>query len=471
MVFVALAMPVLLGFLGLGIDVGYLRYTKRQIQMAADAAAIAGAIDLSKADVVTAGQSASAENGFKNGAAGVTVNIYTPPNDGPHAGVANYVEAVVTDTQVPVFFSKIFGAKPVTLSGRAVAQGNTNCIYGLDSSAGNSTLNLQLLDLVNSPCGVVSNANINAGIATGLCATSIELVGSVTGIDFFGLCQNGQNTDPSPGTKLLKPVSDPLASLPAPTPSAACSGSTAASTTYTGNGSTINIPAGNYCGGISIVWGTGRPIINFTGGTYTIGGSSKTISPGLQIAEGSQVTFNGGTYTLNGGMGDVANSNNFDTINFNASGSGNPALFILNGGGLTLLATLATGSGVTFYNTGTSATYGPVNVIFALGSLISAPTSGTYAGIHYFQDRNNPQTATFAANLNFGSGNNPAVEGAYYFPDATVSFDFDFGANAPYSILVANQVKWLVSFTFNADYSSLPNNASPLPVGNAVLAE
>ena len=39
---VALGLVVLLGMLGLGIDFGYLRYMKRQMQTAADAAAIAG---------------------------------------------------------------------------------------------------------------------------------------------------------------------------------------------------------------------------------------------------------------------------------------------------------------------------------------------------------------------------------------------------------------------------------------------
>ena len=46
LVFVALAMPVLLGFLGIGFDMGYMRFMKRQVQMAADAAAIAGADEI-----------------------------------------------------------------------------------------------------------------------------------------------------------------------------------------------------------------------------------------------------------------------------------------------------------------------------------------------------------------------------------------------------------------------------------------
>jgi uncharacterized membrane protein len=47
LVFVALAAIVIMGFLGLGNDLGYLRYMKRRLQMVADAAARAGAMELS----------------------------------------------------------------------------------------------------------------------------------------------------------------------------------------------------------------------------------------------------------------------------------------------------------------------------------------------------------------------------------------------------------------------------------------
>jgi len=73
LIFVALAIPVLLGFLGLAIDMGYLRYVKRQVQMAADAAAIAAANEIFScsspgcAALTTAGVTAvSKDNSFPN---------------------------------------------------------------------------------------------------------------------------------------------------------------------------------------------------------------------------------------------------------------------------------------------------------------------------------------------------------------------------------------------------------------------
>src|SRR5258707_148509 len=73
----ALMMVVLLGFLGLALDIGYMEFTKRRIQTAADAAAI-GAVTQMRTDnattnVTTTGKYDSELNGFKDGTNGVTV--------------------------------------------------------------------------------------------------------------------------------------------------------------------------------------------------------------------------------------------------------------------------------------------------------------------------------------------------------------------------------------------------------------
>jgi len=74
LVIVALGMVVLLSFLALGIDLGYLRLMKRRMQMAADAAALAGAEELiycsssNCSTLTTAAQGALTENGFTGSA-------------------------------------------------------------------------------------------------------------------------------------------------------------------------------------------------------------------------------------------------------------------------------------------------------------------------------------------------------------------------------------------------------------------
>lgn len=78
LVFAVLALGiVLMGFAGLGIDMGYMRYEKRLQQTAADAAAIAGANDILPGGVTEAAQNAAAANGFT--VAAVNVNQCPPP--------------------------------------------------------------------------------------------------------------------------------------------------------------------------------------------------------------------------------------------------------------------------------------------------------------------------------------------------------------------------------------------------------
>jgi hypothetical protein len=152
----------------------------------------------------------------------------------------------------------------------------------------------------------------------------------------------------------------------------------------------------------------------------------------------------------------------------------NPGLYVLNGGGLSITASTVTGSGVTFYNSGSGTgvcgtCYRPV-ILTALSpaSILTAPTSGTYEGVLFFQDRANSLAGSFGANVPLTG----YLAGAYYFPDADISFSgtVDLGINSPYTIIVAQNIFFNVSlFTINNDYSSLPDG-SPIK-GGAVLVE
>jgi uncharacterized membrane protein len=71
----ALSMIVLCGFTGLAIDMGYLRYMKRQMQAATDSAALAGAAEVGYGDVTSAADADAASNGFTNGEHGTTITV------------------------------------------------------------------------------------------------------------------------------------------------------------------------------------------------------------------------------------------------------------------------------------------------------------------------------------------------------------------------------------------------------------
>ena len=107
LVLTAASLVALMGFMGLAIDVGMLLRTQRQMQIAADAAAVAGALDYkyngSGSSAVTQGCNAATANGVTGTcttgacttATSAQVCIMTPPSDGPNAGATGFVEAVV----------------------------------------------------------------------------------------------------------------------------------------------------------------------------------------------------------------------------------------------------------------------------------------------------------------------------------------------------------------------------------------
>jgi hypothetical protein len=403
---VAIGMVALLACLGLGIDFGYLRFVRREMQTAADAAALAGAMEHSYGDVTSAAKAASAQNGFIDGQSGVTVTVSNPPADGPHASNASYVEVGVSQQQ-PLFFAKIFNATPPTLTTRAVAQGTLNCAYALGGTGINVSLG------VKANCGLVDNGDLT--VLGCLDASSIGLVGTnevpvgtcgaLFGVGGFA------STVPSPHP--TSAAADPLGYLTAPTPpGGACQANPSPI-----KGTTVTLSPGNYCSAIV-------------------------------ITSGATVTFQDGNYNITGGISISGLSN----VNIGAG------IYTLNGGGFSVTSARVNGTGVTFYNTGS----GPVSFTLPFNSTLTAPTTGTYAGILFFQDRANSTPASFAGDI--------SLTGAYYFPDAAVSFTGALGTSA-YTIIVAQSISWgLSSFTVNSDYSSLPSG-SPLRQGNAVLVE
>lgn len=454
-VLAAVSLAAILGMAGLAIDVGQLRYEKQRLQMAADAAALAGALELNAcagtADcsaLQAAAQDALTENGFtvsslqtncaSGGGTGLTLTVNNGPcalgAQDPHAGNTNFVEAVVSESE-PTYFAGVLGIHSVAIQTRAEAAltGGPDCIYALDSG-GSPALEVAALASVTAPCGIMDeSANTTpgflgllpgdafyCGLAAAVQVSQIDVVGDAS----TSLCY----VSPTPKTNISVPSpADPLAYLPEPAVSP-CGTSTASP--YTGAPAALNIagPAtlypGTYCGGINIM-------------------------PGANVA------FQPGTYIL---------------TSTNGKNSALP-------GGLQVdLGTNVIGNGVTFYN------YGPAGGIdFSFASLtfgsvdFSAPTSGTYNGILFFQSPGNTTPATIAGSTSW----NTTLQGTYYFPTASIAFALD--GSVQYNILDAYDIAFeFLTFAngltsganqhFNNNYSSLANG-SPVKGNGAVLVE
>lgn len=172
---------------------------------------------------------------------------------------------------------------------------------------------------------------------------------------------------------------------------------------------------------------------------YSVPYGTVTLSPGtycngLSIGGGATVTLNSGTYIIKGGG-----------VNF--------------AGGATI-----TGTGVMFYNTyGGGYSYGAIAFNNGTTETLTAPTTGTYAGILIMQD----PTVVGGAASSFAGGTSANLTGTLYFP--TTALSFSNGASAAYTVIVADSVSFTGGVTLNNNYSSLPGG-SPLK-GSVALSE
>lgn len=405
LVFVALGMTVLLGAVGFGVDMGYLRYEKRLQQGAADSAALAGASETPFGSGWTAAaRSDSASNGFTDGVNNVTVTVNKPPASGAYNGNSAYVEVIVSAVH-PTFFMKIMGINTRTVAARAVGGlgGAKGCVYAL-STASNAVVVNGSVNLSAPNCGVVDNGGLTVNGSDTITAESIGVGGTYT--------KNGSVTvTPTPVTGII-PAADPLASLTPPT--TATGGCTTLTVT-----TSRTIAAGNYCG-VSI---NGSVNVVFSGGNYTFGNG------GLSINGSNTITFDAGQYMMTSGN---LTTNGSNTIN---------------------------GSGDMFYTTGGA------SVSFNGSSTVnlSAPTSGTYEGILFYQDRSDSAGATV------NGSNGSKYTGAMYFPAATLTTNGSNTASATATVLVANKIVFNGSGSFGDDFSAFGSKVSPLK--DAVLVE
>jgi Flp pilus assembly protein TadG len=286
-------MTCILGLVAFAVDVGTLLHVKREMQIAADSAAIAGAAEINYNNTAAAAQAAATQNGFKNSSNGITVTV-----NHPYAGKANSVEVLVSQRQ-PTFFMKVFGTTGMTVGARAVATfGTTNqCIYTLGSTGTDISL-VGNADISATTCGIVDDSSSgNALQLVGnakLNAQSIGVVGSYS-------TTGNATVNPPPVTNIV-PTSDPLGFLTPPAVPSTCS----ADPQPSGNG-TATLTAGCYSG----LSASGNASVSLGPGTYVINGD---------VSFGGNTTLSGTGVTLYL-LGSTSLSGNV-TLNLTAPTSG-----------------------------------------------------------------------------------------------------------------------------------------------------
>lgn len=340
-VFLAVVLIVLIGLLGLVIDGGFLLARYRQVQNAADTAALAYAMDrlVGKPDtdaVTTANDFVRVHNGMTN--ADLLVldqNVHEPPITGPYAGKDLYVEVEVT-APINTLFIQVLGlnrthqvtARAVATWGELLTAGEGAIVLDPRPSqapgfnvAGGGTIRVQggIFDN-NEGGGVDENGNpVNANnrvaasggqpnSETGIYTTSFRVVGGVDNPEQFKNYDTGINVPNILHAGIL-PIPDPLASLETP---------------YVGNGVQYPAPTGdgtwgnvdvtnnNYSGPAQFEVDTDgdgiTDLIQMQPGVYksiSITGGNVKLIPGIYVISAGNtkaLKINGGTVDARGIM-------------------------------------------------------------------------------------------------------------------------------------------------------------------------
>lgn len=395
LVMFALLLPVLIGFLGLGIEVTFWYQNRRNLQTVADAAAIAGAYDIYSGGTATTAATAAATDATRNGysVSTDTLTVNAPPTSGSYTADTKAVETVMTRQVVPLFAS-YFLTSNVTINVRAVAttpdSADKACVLALDTSgtgvavSGNGTVAFDGCQVASNSTDTSALSVSGSGTLETDCYSVVGGVSSTSGLTVDSGCK--------PKTGAL-PIQDPYASLIAP------------------------IEA---CDNTGITHNDDSPL-NISGtGSYT---DAFVICGDLWVKKGT-VTLSPGLYVIDGG-----------DLKTNATGN-------LVGDGVTIV--LRNGGQIDNLNGSSTVT-------------LSAPTpsnsAGDWEGVLFYQDRETTSACT-GNNCNTLNGNSSATfQGVVYFPNQEINISGGNEGTSKCLQVVALRVGFSGSGNVNANNS------------------
>ena len=360
-VMVAVSIAVILAFVAIAVDGGWLLELRRKSQATADAAALAAAETLFReypqhygldvnGSAANAALSIAAANGFNNDGTTSAVSVRTTPetySGGPNLGkpIPAGVAEVVVQYNQKRYFSSILGSGTIPVPARSVAAGSWKAadvaIHVLDlhrssalNATGESVVTVRGAKvIVNSDAADAANSNGGT-----ISAPTFDITGgsSISGSKGAFIGDMNYGTPPEP---------DPLRNIPQP------------------------IASG------------GEPLVKFSNGTRTL--SPGTYHGGISVSGKGNLNLEPGIYFMDGG-------------GFAFSGQGN-----LNANGVMIFNAPKQSSDVVSI-TGT-------------GSIVmSPPTEGTYKGLTLFQDRASANTMTVSG------GGYMDITGTFYAAGGTL---------------------------------------------------
>lgn len=371
------ALPLVIGAAGLANDTIQWTVWKRQLQRAADSAAIAGVYDRSAANGSTATTAAAVNRDL-------TLNLHTSmglksgyPQVSYPAGNATLANQVMVTLAVQkrLSFSSIFMSSVPTITVRSTAAsvpaGGDACIQALETSASYTGITNSGNTTISAPnCVMYSNSpSANSASAGGSSDVTAKAIAAVGGIAQSNNWKVEQYIPYSPA------LPDPFAGV-------------------TPDPNVMN------CTNTDIDQGTDLAALKAAGyncfASLSVG-SNKTLN----------VPANFGPMYINGGSVDLKGT-------FNCTGC---AIVLTN------------------KSTATNATIGSLSSNAQASNNIIAPTTGTFAGLAIYQDRR----ATGNTNK-INGGSSSAITGAVYFPNDILWINGSGNATSLCAMFVARRI-------------------------------
>jgi len=405
----ALSAPLVLLSIGIAVNYSHAVTERQRMQVALDSAVLAGVEAASASGQATGLTVASYYFAANIGASSPTATFQFN-SDGSLSGASSYALPMLFDTGVGSLTVDVTSTATPGSSG--ASSGNSVCILLLSKTASPGLL-------ANSGTNVhAANCEIDVA-STGNPAATFNAGGTITSenicIAGTAIINNGGSYQPFT-TGCSAPANpffvNGVSQLPAPVIGSCANGSPAGN--Y--NGGTITLAPGNYNGGFnfnnttSVTLGAG----NYCG-SYNFSGGAVTMNPG---------TYNG-----------TINFNNNPNVTFN------PGVYVIEGGGWNVNGGSWTGSGVTFYFADSS----KIQFNSGMSMTLSAPTTGTYAGILFYE-----LDGLSLSPLVFDDSVSESLSGLIYLPSRNITFNSTSNVSSPTVTVVANTaifdaVNWSLS--------------------------
>lgn len=282
----ALTLPVMIGFIGLGVEVGLWFKDQRELQTAADVAAYTGALELragnSQSYVEAEAKAEAGRNGFDSSKGTITITFLSEQR----------VRANITQSEPRLFsalFSDTHNQEIKVLAEAEYQRGGPACILALNTIeidaltfTGNTAVNL-------TSCNIMSNSGATTSInQTGSSDVVADCVYAAGGIDYninmiTTECDNPvEGVAPSADPYSDVSMPDPLPLLCMPIPPFV-------------PGVSYTLLPGRYCSDLNL-----KGNVDFTPGTYIFEGNFDINSGAVVTGDDVSILMSGGELKFNG---------------------------------------------------------------------------------------------------------------------------------------------------------------------------